>query len=142
MEQNAHVDLQTAKQALTGHSIALCKGNRVLTSDKRGIAPMMDWIAEGKDLCGYAAADCVVGKAAAFLFVKAGIASVFAATLSEKAKTVLQEYGIPCSYDVLVPYIVNREDTDMCPMEKAVQDTNDPALAYVRLLNKIQELRA
>ena len=75
-------DLQTAITHLAGHTLALCKGEDILTSDKRGVAPMLGWIREGRDLHGYTAADRVVGKAGAMLFVKAGVCEIYAQTLS------------------------------------------------------------
>jgi len=62
-------DLELAKRNLAGHTICLCKDGKLLTSDKRGISPMMDFIEEGRDVTGYSVADKIVGKAAAFLFV-------------------------------------------------------------------------
>lgn len=46
---------------------------------------MMALLAEGKDLTGFSAADRVVGKAAAMLFVKAKIKELFAKTISRSA---------------------------------------------------------
>ena len=107
-------DLQTAKNNLEGHTICLCKEGKYLFSEKRGIAPMMDFIADGVDLSGYTVADLVVGKAAAMLFVKCGIKRVFAKTLSEHAKRVLEMYGIDYEYDTLALNIINRDGTDVC----------------------------
>ena len=66
-------DLELAKRNLAGHTICLCKDGKLLTSNKRGISPMMDFIEEGRDVTGYSVADKIVGKAAAFLFVLAGL---------------------------------------------------------------------
>lgn len=82
-------DLQTAKNNLEGHTICLCKDGKCLFSEKRGIAPMMDFIAEAKDLSGYSVADLVVGKAAVLLFVKCGIKRAFAKTLSKSQREYL-----------------------------------------------------
>ena len=135
-------DLQTAKNNLDGHTICLCKEGKCLFSEKRGIAPMMDFIAEGVDLSGYSVADLVVGKAAAMLFVKCGIKRVFAKTLSEHAKKVLELYGVDYEYETLTPKIINRDGTDICPMEKAVLGTDDADEAYSILQNKLKILRS
>ena len=94
-------DLQIAKNNLSGHTICLCKDGKCMYSDKRGIAPMITFIVRGDDLTGYSVADTVVGKAAALLFVKCGIKSVFAKTLSEYGKNVLERYGIKFEYAIL-----------------------------------------
>lgn len=128
-------DLELAKEGLAGHTICLCKDGQCLTSDRRGIAPMMGWIADGVDLTGYSAADIVVGKAAAMLFVKSGIAAIYAKTISRSAKAYLESHGVSLSYGTLTEYIINREGTDICPMEKTVLATDDAAEGY-RLLKE------
>lgn len=135
-------DLQIAKNNLSGHTICLCKEGNCLFSEKRGIAPMMGFIGDGVDLSGYSVADMVVGKAAALLFVKCGIKRVFAKTLSEYAKKVLELYGIDYEYETLTERIINREGTDTCPMEKAVTNTENPEEAYIILKNKLKELKS
>ena len=134
-------DLQTAKNNLDGHTICLCKDGKCLFSEKRGIAPMMDFIAESVDLTGFSVADLVVGKATALLFVKCKIKEVFAKTLSESAKRVLELYGVNYKYQTLAEKIINRDGTDICPMEKAVMGTDDAEEAYPILKQKLEEMR-
>lgn len=133
-------DLQTAKNNLSGHTICLCKSGECLYNEGRGIAPMMNFIASGVDLSGYSVADVVVGKAAALLFVKCGIKSVYAKTLSQSAKRILELYGIPYEYETLTERIINRAGTDTCPMEKAVWDTDNPDEAYLILKDKLKAM--
>lgn len=80
-------DLELAKRNLAGHTICLCKDGKLLTSNKRGISPMMDFIEEGRDVTGYSVADKIVGKAAAFLFVLAGVTGVYAEVVSSEGKS-------------------------------------------------------
>ena len=134
-------DLQTAKNNLEGHTVCLCKDGKCLFSEKRGIAPMMDFIADSINLSGYSVADLVVGKAADLLFVKCGIKRVFAKTLSESAKRVLELYGVDYEYETLTKKIINRDGTDICPMEKAVTGTDDIEEAYSILKNKLNLLK-
>lgn len=101
---------------------------------------MMNFIAGGVDLSGYSVADVVVGKAAALLFVKCGIINVFAKTLSQSAKSILELYGIAYEYEVLTERIINRAGTDTCPMEKAVWNTNNPDEAYSILKDKLKAM--
>ncbi|MDE6275979.1 MAG: DUF1893 domain-containing protein [Clostridia bacterium] len=131
-------DLQTAKNNLAGHTICLCKDGVCLYSEKRGIAPMMNFIENGADLSGYSVADIVVGKAAALLFVKCGIKKVFAKTLSQKAKSIFETYGVEYEYETLAENIINRAGTDICPMEKAVANTDDPEKAYNALKDRLR----
>ena len=135
-------DIELAKNALSGHSIALCRNGEVITDDGRGISPMMKFIAEGRELSGYSAADVIVGKAAAMLFVKAGIVCVHAKTLSEAGKEFLEAHDIPCTYDSLTERIIDSSGTDICPMEKTVADIWDPETGYDALERRIAEMRS
>ncbi|MDE7394510.1 MAG: DUF1893 domain-containing protein [Clostridiales bacterium] len=132
-------DLQTAKTNLAGHSICLCKDGKCLYGEKRGIAPIMDFIADGVDLNGYSVADKVVGKAAAMLLIKCGVKSVYAEVLSGHGKRILERYGVAVDHATLTESIINRAGTDMCPMEKAVLDTDNLDEAFAILKEKTQK---
>ncbi len=133
-------DLEKAVKALGGHTIALCKGENIITSDKKGISPMIGFIDDGADLRGYSAADLVVGKAAAMLFVKAGIKEVFAKNLSKSGKEYLEKHGITVKYDLLTDKILNRSGDGICPMECAVSDTEDFDEGYRLIKEKLEVL--
>lgn len=117
------------------------KGDRILTSRRRGIRPLLEWIAQGEDLRGASAADKIVGKAAALLYVLMGVKEVFAGTLSESGLAVLTRNGVQAEYAVLAPHIVNRAGTGLCPMEEMVLAVDDPAAAYAALREKAEQLR-
>lgn len=134
-------DLQTAITHLAGHTLALCKGEDILTSDKRGVAPMLGWIHEGCDLRGYAAADRVVGKAAAMLFVKAGVCEIYAQTLSQSGKAFLESRGVTVHYGELADHILNRDGSDVCPMERTVADVDDVDDGIALMRDKLEQLR-
>lgn len=106
-------DLQKAKEGLIGHTISLAKDETVLFSEKKGIAPMIDFLSEGVDLTGFSVADLVVGKAVALLFVKSGITRVYAKVLSISGINVLEKYGVYYEYDALTEKIINRDKTDI-----------------------------
>lgn len=134
-------DLENAKIALNGHTIALCKGDKILTSDKKGVTPMVEFIDSGLNLKGYSVADLIVGKAVAMLYVKAGIVAVYAKTISKSAIQVLKNFNISFCYDVLTDKIINRKGNDICPMEKVVSDTDNVDIAYNLIKNKLFELK-
>ncbi|MBR5371552.1 MAG: DUF1893 domain-containing protein [Oscillospiraceae bacterium] len=134
-------DLDIAVSQLVGHSICLCKDGSFFTDDGRGISPMMRLIAEEKDLAGYSAADVIVGKAAAMLFVKAGIVCVFGKTVSRSGLDYLTEHSIPCTYETLTASIINRQGTGICPMEDAVLEISDCEAGYTALKRRMEELR-
>lgn len=124
-----------------GYTCVLARGEAVCTSRERGVGPLLQWLASGADFQGFSAADKVVGRAAAFLYVLLGVPAIYAGVISRPALAVLEEHGIRVSYTSLVPAIRNRTDTGFCPMESAVLQISDPAQALVVIQNKVQELR-
>lgn len=135
-------DLIKAKEILIfeNHTCVLCKENAVFTSDLRGVKPLVKWYAEKTELEGFSAADKVVGKATAYLYVLLGVKRVFAKVISLPAKDVLERYGIEVEFDTLVPNIINRAGDGVCPFELAVQDTNDAKEAYKIIRLKMEEM--
>ena len=133
-------DLEIAKANLKGHSICFCRNGKILTDSGRGISPMMKFIAENKELKGGTVADLIVGKAAAMLFVKAGIICVYGKVMSEAGKRYLMEHKITCSYEILTERIINRKGTDICPMEKTVADIDDTEMGYEALKNAYKKV--
>ena len=134
-------DQEKAKAALKGHSLALCKGDDLRVFDGKGIAPLVKAVESGS-LVGYCAADTVVGKAAALLMINAGVKSVFAVNLSLSGKNALLRHGVEVSFDRLAEYIVNRDGTDLCPMEKTVADIDDPGKALSAIKRTLAALNA
>lgn len=136
-------DLEYAKRVLNfgENTCVLCKGESVYSSEKRGVAPIMEWIDEGLNLNGFSAADKIVGKAAALLFVLAGIKEVYAPVMSETAVRVFSNYDISFHYDMLTARIINRENTGICPMEHALAAVEEPEAALGVLKQTIAALR-
>ena len=118
----------------------LTDGTTVLTSTDRGIKPLRNWLQSGQALRGFVAADRVVGKAAAFLYVLLGVRSVYAEIVSAPASEILNRYGIQLSYDKQVDAIRNRTGDGYCPMERAVWDIDDPEAAQDAIEKTYQAL--
>lgn len=135
-------NLERAKSKLVGdNTCVLVKDETVYVSTKTGITPMMEFIAEGVDLKGFSVADRIVGKAAAMLFVKAGIVEVFSKVISEPAVEFLKKHGVEVSFDTLTERIINRAGTGLCPMEETVKDVSGVEQGYELLKAKVEELR-
>lgn len=134
-------DTVKAKELLLsgGYTCVICKGNKTVTSTERGVKPLIALLDGDTDLSGSHAADKVVGKGAAFLYVLLGVKEVFAGVISLPAEQVFIKYGISYSYDTKVEAIRNRTDTGFCPMESAVKDIDDPAVALTALKKRIAE---
>ena len=135
-------DLEKARFLLEKENCTcvICRGEDVILDHRRGIRPLMELLESGKDLQGYSAADKVVGKAAAFLYCLLGIHTLHAGVLSVPAREVLIAAGISVECDILVPAIRNRAGDGFCPMETAVWDLTDPALAPDAIRAALQKL--
>lgn len=134
--------LEKAKKLLAenNYTCVLCKDDAVLSSTKKGVAPLMEWIRANTDLSGFSAADKIVGKAAAMLYVKAKISAVYAPVMSKAATEVFKKYNIYFEYETLTDSIINRLGTGICPMEQAVKNTNSPDEAIQAIRIKMEEL--
>ena len=85
-------DLNKAKALLAagGYTCVLCRGDEIHTATARGVKPLVDWLDSGLDLRGFSAADKVVGRATAFLYVLLGVREVHALVMSAPAKEALE----------------------------------------------------
>lgn len=113
----------------------------IRTSTKKGIVPIMELLtAEAQFLEGASVADKVIGRAAALLLVKGKISSLYAAVISSHAVEVLRNNGMSFEYGKMVPYIINRSQDGMCPMEATVLEEMDAEIAFIKLQKKLAEL--
>lgn len=123
------------------YTCVICDRDRVLTSRKKGIAPLLERVTAGEDLRGVCVADHVIGRAAALLLIHAGASAVYGEILSEKAEQLLKKQGLRVQYGTLVPQIRNRDNSGPCPMEQAVENITDPSQAAAALAAKLAALR-
>ena len=123
-------NLRRAQQILDQgvYTCVLCKDHITRTCTTRGVRPLLELLEEG-DWHQFSAADKVVGKASAFLYVLLGIEAVYAPVMSESARQVLEAHGIRPYYETLVPAIFNRSRSGFCPMETTVKDIDTPSAA-------------
>ncbi len=135
-------DLIKAKEilCLEGYTCVLCQGDNLYTSTRRGVVPLVTWVESGESYKDFSAADKVVGKATAFLYVLLGVKAVYTLVISKSALQVLTEHGITVEYDNLAENIINRQGDSICPFEAAVLDIVDPMVAYKTIRRKMSEM--
>lgn len=128
MQNVMNSNLIKAKELLLKgeYTCVIVKENTVYNSTERGVKPLLEFLESNTDLKGCSAADKVVGKAAAFLYILLGVKELYASVISESSLEVLKKYGIEISYGICVKSIRNRTNTGFCPMEQAVKDTDNP----------------
>ena len=125
-----------------GYTVVLCRGDVTYTDTRRGVAPLLALLDNGTDVVGFTAADRVVGKAAAFLYLRLRVAEVHALVISEPAYDLLTAHGVTVIYDTLVPAIRNRAGDGFCPMETVTLPLTDPVEAETAIRNRLAELLA
>lgn len=124
-----------------GYTCVLCDPDRVMTSKKAGIAPLLERIEGNENLNGVCVADKIIGRAAAMLLILGGVREVHGDVMSEGAKALLEAHGIAVRYDTLTKQIVNRKGDGPCPMEQAVAALTDPADAPQALRAALDRLK-
>lgn len=128
------------------YTFAASDGENVIISSERGVKPLLELLDGRENLHGFSAADKVIGKAAAFLYVLLKPDEIYTGVISKPALEVLKKYGVKIQYDLLTEAIRNRVNTGFCPMETAVKNTEDPGDALVliretlfKILNKTEK---
>ena len=131
-----------ATLAQGGYTVAICRDDVVYTDIRRGVAPLLALLDAGTDVTGFSAADKVVGKAAAFLYLRLGVAAVHAGVMSAPAHDLLTAHGVTATCDTLVPAIRNRAGDGYCPMETVSLPLTDPVEAETAIRAKLAQLIA
>lgn len=136
-------NLEKAKKLLedSDYTCVICSDNETLTNTKRGVAPLLDWLDDGKKLCEYSAADKVVGNGAAFLYVLLDVKELYAGVISKSALDTLTKYNISVTYGILTEAIRNRDNTGFCPIESAVSGISSPDAALKAIRNRLNEMK-
>lgn len=102
-----------------GCTLVVAQGDDVRLFTRRGVADLMDLTDNDPAfLRGALVADKVVGKGAAALLVKGGVAALHTDLISRPALDLLSRAGIDVTHDTLTDHIVNRDGTDWCPVER------------------------
>ena len=136
-------DLKQAHALLSSgdYTCVVCHGETTYTATDRGVKPLLNWLEAGLDLQGFSAADRVVGRATAFLYVLLGVTEVYAHVMSRPAAEVLAVYGITAHPGKLVDGIINRRGDGPCPFEAAVLEITDPAAALEAIRAKRAQMQ-
>lgn len=135
-------NLMKAKELLDANdcTCVIRKEECVYTSRERGVKPLLAWVNEGVDFAGFSAADKVVGKAAAFLYVLLRVEAVYARIISAPAVQIFEEHDVQVFYEEKVEAIRNRTNTGFCPMETTVWEIGNPKEALGAIRRKASEL--
>jgi len=108
----------------SGETLRVYKDSKLLfSSEKNGLMALLEYLdtlaPSYQQVVNY---DKVMGNAAALLSVKAGCREVYSPLGSQIAVETLEMHGIKHHISELVPYILQANGKDMCPMEKLSLD--------------------
>lgn len=123
------------------YTCVVCRNEQVHTATDRGVKPLLSWLDDELDLKNFSAADRVVGRATAFLYVLLGVKEVYARVMSRPAAEVLIAHGITADADKLVDGIINRRGDGPCPFEAAVMDISDADEALAAIHAKLVQIQ-
>ena len=122
------------------YRLVLCGGDSLYFDTRRGVTPLLALLDQGAPVAGFAAADRVVGKAAAFLYLRLGVTAVYAAVISTPALDLLTAHGVEVDTEQVVPAIRNRAGDGFCPMETVCLSLADPMEAEAAVRAKLAQL--
>ena len=107
-------------------SCVIRKGGVVREFSRRGVVDLYELLVrDAAFLHGSDLADKVIGKGAAALMVKGGVARVYTDFISTPALDLLRTKGVEVTFQTEVANIRNRAGTDLCPVEKRCLPLSD-----------------
>lgn len=122
------------------HSLVVA-GDGIRTFDGRGISDLYRLLREEPVFLHEAhVADKVVGKAAATLLALAAVGGIYADVISRPAFGLLESAGIQTIYGKIVPHIINRAGTGLCPLEKRCMECKTLEECFVQIRSFMEEM--
>ena len=93
------------------------------TFHQRGVKDLHHLLTQEPEIIsGALIADKVVGKGAAALMIAGGVEWVYADVKSEVAMALFEASDVEVEYKEIVPNIINRTGTDICPVERLCKE--------------------
>lgn len=116
-------------------SLVIGKDDALFCYYERGVADLLNILQhDSVKLKDSVVADKVVGKGAAALMVIGGIKELYTDVISRPALDLLAEHGIVTGYGKLVPNIINRAGTGICPVETLCMQCGTPADCLTKII--------
>jgi hypothetical protein len=146
MQKDAHISKECKLAAIEmlhreGCSCVITDGIVFRMFHQRGVKDLYDILSTQPELLrGAFIADKVVGKGAAALMIIGGIDSLYTDTISVAAQELFSCYKVEVKYDKLVPHIINRAGTGVCPVESLCKECNTAEECLPLIKNFIEQL--
>ncbi len=136
--------LITAKERLAAenHTLVVCRDDVVRCFDGRGVADLYTLLHDEPELLrGACVADKVVGRAAAALMIAGGVRALHTKVVSRLALDLFARSSIEVHYNVAVEHVINRTQTDWCPLERRCADAQTVEACLERINHFMEEQR-
>ncbi|MEE3484060.1 MAG: DUF1893 domain-containing protein [Bacteroidales bacterium] len=125
------------------YSCVIAKNDDIRTFNKKGVMDLYLLNQEEPEfLNGALLADKIIGKGAAALIIKGGIEEVRTHIITVPALKLLNDNNIKVTYDETTDHIINRSNTDWCPLEKRLKNTTNAEECYPIIDQFIEDLKA
>lgn len=86
--------------------------------------------------------DKIVGKGAAALLILGKVKKVYAELISDNAIALLNKHAMNFSYGERVPFIQNKSQTGLCPIESLAITSDDPSEIHLRIRDFISSVKS
>ena len=113
------------------------KTNNKYYDNNIGVKPIITIINKGINLKDTYIYDKIIGKAAASLLIKYQVSYIYGYIMSEAAIKLLDKYNIKYEYTNRVSNILNKDRTDLCPLESSVINCDNIDQCIINILLKI-----
>lgn len=136
---------ENASIIMTNENLTCVIANKtevIYKSSERGINPLFNFINFSSGIGPFYLSDKIIGKAAALLCIKAGICEVQTIILSSPALQIFKDNSIIYKYDSLVPRIMNRTKSGLCPMEALSEGVESPEDMYLKIKKWLTSMKS
>ena len=123
--EDISIAIQEYKKA--EYSLVVVKdGKIVATSKDKGVKGILNvYTTQPELLNGASVADKLMGRAVTMICELGNVASIYTPLLSQGGEKILQRSKIDYQAERIVPAIRNRDNTDLCPIEKLTTGTEN-----------------
>ncbi len=123
----------------SGLSLHVEKEGRVIFSSPESmLKPLFTCLNQHpEEMVGCTVVDKIVGRAAAMLCARSGVARVITPLISRSAIDILNRYGIAYHALRVIPQIMNRDQSAPCPMEQLAGQYEQPADFFAELSRRM-----
>ena len=133
------IDGEDMLAKLNDQQISLIVRNAGQTTEyhQHGVKDLLSLLKnEPQRLQGAVVADKTIGKAAAALMVVGGVKQAYTNTISKPAREMLEKAGIQVSFQQEIEKILNRDQTDQCPLDKSLNGIDAPEECVAKMMQE------